>query len=200
MIEIDTPGHTASIAESHPDLVAGFERSPWQTYSGQPPAGQLRFASKGAVELTKEIFGSTLDLVESKYFGTGGDEVNEACMVSSTPSFPSHSKLHYICHAAMDGRSHCYFTVGWVAYGTVQLEDKETAAALKAKGWSLEDAINDYTGKTHATILNRHKIPVVWQEMVSPCLYPYPVDIRSLARLYQALIGARSSIMETWPT
>lgn len=81
VLEIDTPGHTASIAESHPDLIACFEKSPWGTYSHQPPPGQLRFASEAATTFTEDIFESTLDLVESQYFGTGGDEINEKCMV-----------------------------------------------------------------------------------------------------------------------
>jgi hexosaminidase len=83
VLEIDTPGHTASIAESHPDLIACFEKSPWETYSHQPPAGQLRYAGDEATEFTKDIFESVLGLVESQYFGTGGDEINVKCMVSS---------------------------------------------------------------------------------------------------------------------
>lgn len=47
------------------------------------------------------------------------------------------------------------------------MEDPETAAELRKKGWSLNDALNDFTGKTHASILDRGKVPVVWQEMVS---------------------------------
>jgi hexosaminidase len=85
VLEIDTPGHTASIAESHPELIACFEKSPWSTYSHQPPPGQLRFASEAATEFTKAIFESTLDLIQSQYFGTGGDEINEKCMVCPHP-------------------------------------------------------------------------------------------------------------------
>jgi len=82
VLEIDTPGHTATIAETHPGLIACFEKSPWWTYSNQPPAGQLRFASEAATDFTKGLFESVLDSVESQYFGTGGDEINEKCMVS----------------------------------------------------------------------------------------------------------------------
>jgi hexosaminidase len=85
VLEIDTPGHTASIAGSHPDLIACFEGFPWPEYSHQPPPGQLRFASKAATEFTREILESTLNLVSSQYFGTGGDEINEKCMVSCLP-------------------------------------------------------------------------------------------------------------------
>ena len=47
-----------------------------------------------------------------------------------------------------------------------QLEDEETAAILREKGWTLDDALNHFTKKTHAPILGRSKTPVVWQEMV----------------------------------
>jgi len=47
-----------------------------------------------------------------------------------------------------------------------QLEDEETATVLRQKGWTLDDALNHFTEKTHAPILGRSKTPVVWQEMV----------------------------------
>ena len=33
MVEIDTPGHTAIIAEAHPDYVACPGATPWATYA-----------------------------------------------------------------------------------------------------------------------------------------------------------------------
>jgi len=138
VLEIDTPGHTASIAESHPDLIACFEKSPWATYSHQPPPGQLRFASDAATEFTKTIFESTLDLVQSQYFGTGGDEINEKCMVCP------HSRFELI----------------------EKLEDEETIASLRENGWTLDEALNEFTAKTHLPIMTRSKTPLVWQEMV----------------------------------
>ncbi len=62
MMEVDTPGHTTAIAESHPEHVACANKRPWTAYalgkltdsqcgitterSAEPPAGQLRIASE----------------------------------------------------------------------------------------------------------------------------------------------------------
>ena len=81
-MEIDTPGHTATIAPSHPEYIACFERSPWQTYANQPPAGQLRFADPQVAAFISWIFEAAMGLTASSYFSTGGDEINEACMAS----------------------------------------------------------------------------------------------------------------------
>jgi hexosaminidase len=51
-----------------------------------------------------------------------------------------------------------------------KLEDEETVASLRGNGWTLDDALNEFTAKTHQPILDRSKTPLVWQEMVCPLL------------------------------
>ena len=46
------------------------------------------------------------------------------------------------------------------------MEDAPTLAALRAKGWILDDALDHFTNNLHETIRERDRIPVVWQEMV----------------------------------
>lgn len=92
MIEVDTPGHTASIAESHPEHIAGLGKTPFARYANQPPAGQLRFATDKTMQWTKELFGELVKLGDSKYLGSGGDEVNERCMVS-LPAFRPDTRM-----------------------------------------------------------------------------------------------------------
>lgn len=82
VLEIDTPGHTAIVAASHPEFVACYEKEPWGRYAHQPPAGQLRFASDEVVDLAKDVFEEVAGLTQSRYIGTGGDELNLNCMVS----------------------------------------------------------------------------------------------------------------------
>lgn len=82
LMEIDTPGHTAIIGESHPEHVACFERTPWVDYTIQPQAGQLRFSNPDTTAFACKIFEGALKLTKSPYFGTGGDELKEQCMVS----------------------------------------------------------------------------------------------------------------------
>lgn len=74
--EIDSPGHTAIIAASHPEFVACNQASPWSTFANEPPAGQLRLASPATVNFTADLFTAAAKVLPSKYFSTGGDELN----------------------------------------------------------------------------------------------------------------------------
>lgn len=85
VIEVDTPGHTAAIAQTHPDYVACFEATPWSSKANQPPAGQLRFGNETVQNFATGILDAVGGIVNSKYVGTGGDEINIECMVR--PSF-----------------------------------------------------------------------------------------------------------------
>lgn len=80
-MEIDTPGHTASIFHSHPDYVTCYEKSPWTTYANEPPAGQVRFDLPEVQNFFAGIFEGATSLLRSPFFGTGGDELNQNCMV-----------------------------------------------------------------------------------------------------------------------
>ncbi|KAI0785103.1 N-acetylhexosaminidase [Abortiporus biennis] len=78
LVEIDTPGHTAIISESHPEHVACAQATPWADFA-EPPAGQLRMASPATANFTASLLTSTAKLFPSKTFSTGGDEVNINC-------------------------------------------------------------------------------------------------------------------------
>jgi hexosaminidase len=79
LAEIDTPGHTSVISKSHPEHIACAEATPWETYAGEPPAGQLRIASPATVKFSTDLLSAAAKLFPSKYFSTGGDELNAAC-------------------------------------------------------------------------------------------------------------------------
>jgi hexosaminidase len=79
-LEIDMPGHTASIAHAYPDLIAAFNELDWSTFAAEPLSGQLKLNLTGV-----DTFISTLlhDLLPrtSQYtslYHVGGDEVNLA--------------------------------------------------------------------------------------------------------------------------
>ncbi|KAF8627399.1 hypothetical protein AX17_006214 [Amanita inopinata Kibby_2008] len=77
--EIDTPGHTSVIYKSHPEHVACPEATPWTQFANEPPAGQLRLASQATTKFTASLLSSAASLFSSKYFSTGGDEINQNC-------------------------------------------------------------------------------------------------------------------------
>ncbi|GAA5909082.1 beta-N-acetylhexosaminidase [Sporobolomyces salmoneus] len=79
MLEIDMPGHTASIAQSYPDYVACRDFRPWSKFSVEPPAGQLKLGDPETLEFAQRMLASSSSQFPSKYFSTGGDEINDAC-------------------------------------------------------------------------------------------------------------------------
>ncbi|KAI0345599.1 N-acetylhexosaminidase [Trametopsis cervina] len=84
MVEIDTPGHTAAIANSHPEYIACAGAAPWATYANEPPAGQLRLASSDVVKYTSGLLAAAAKMFPSTLFSTGGDEINSVCYQNDT--------------------------------------------------------------------------------------------------------------------
>ena len=76
-IEIDIPGHTASIRESYPDLITSFNRKPWEKYSAQPPSGQLDLNSDAVYTFIDTLLSDSLPRTKpfSRLFHLGGDEI-----------------------------------------------------------------------------------------------------------------------------
>ncbi|KIM78434.1 glycoside hydrolase family 20 protein [Piloderma croceum F 1598] len=84
MVEVDTPGHTDAIGQSHPEHIACNQGTPWATFANEPPAGQLRFTNTATVNFTTDLIAAVAKMFPSKYFSTGGDELNEACYAADT--------------------------------------------------------------------------------------------------------------------
>lgn len=73
------PGHTNSIAYSHPELIAASNIQPdWPTYAAQPPSGQLKLNNANVSDFMSKILADVLPRTgnASAYFHSGGDEVN----------------------------------------------------------------------------------------------------------------------------
>lgn len=80
VLEIDNPGHTSSIAFSHPELIAAFNVQPnWDTYAAEPPSGTLKLNSPDVYKFLEALFGDLLPRLKplTGYFHLGGDEVNK---------------------------------------------------------------------------------------------------------------------------
>ncbi|EAU86209.2 beta-hexosaminidase [Coprinopsis cinerea okayama7 len=69
LVEVDTPGHTSIIHHAHPEHIACFEASPWTRYA----------YGKSTVNFTSSLLTSVARLFPSKFFSTGGDEINQPC-------------------------------------------------------------------------------------------------------------------------
>lgn len=78
LIEFDMPGHTSSIAYSHPELITAFRAEPWDYYCAEPPCGALKLNSSAVYYFLDTLWDDVLPRVSpyTAYFHTGGDEVN----------------------------------------------------------------------------------------------------------------------------
>uniref|UniRef100_A0A0K3CA31 Beta-hexosaminidase n=1 Tax=Rhodotorula toruloides TaxID=5286 RepID=A0A0K3CA31_RHOTO len=79
MLEVDMPGHTASIANAYPEHIACLDARPWSTYAAEPPAGQLRLGRPDTLAFSKRVLQNAAKLSSSAFFSSGGDEMNERC-------------------------------------------------------------------------------------------------------------------------
>ncbi len=78
-LEIDMPGHTASIAKAYPELITACDEQPdWLTYAAEPPSGQLKLNSSAVFRFVDTLLSDLLPRTTpySSYFHSGGDEVN----------------------------------------------------------------------------------------------------------------------------
>ena len=78
-LEIDMPGHTASIANAYPELITALDELPnWQDYAAEPPSGELKLNSSAVFNFLETLLSDLLPRTTpySSYFHTGGDEVN----------------------------------------------------------------------------------------------------------------------------
>ena len=77
-LEIDMPGHTTSVAASHPELVTSAYREPWVMYAAEPPAGQIALESLEVMKFLTILFNDLIprNAEVSGHFHFGGDEVN----------------------------------------------------------------------------------------------------------------------------
>ncbi|CAO3637158.1 unnamed protein product [Cunninghamella blakesleeana] len=78
ILELDMPAHTASIGESHPDVMACLYDW-WGPLAAEPPAGQLNPLSKKGNQLVRELIKEATSIFPDSLYHTGGDEINAKC-------------------------------------------------------------------------------------------------------------------------
>ena len=78
VIEIDSPGHTASVSYSMPDLIAAFNHQPWGSFCNEPPCGQMKLNNEDVLTFFDNVAKDLYPRVApyTTRFHTGGDELN----------------------------------------------------------------------------------------------------------------------------
>ncbi|EXJ72626.1 uncharacterized protein A1O5_03772 [Cladophialophora psammophila CBS 110553] len=79
-IEIDMPGHTASVTYAYPDLVAAFNELDWSTFAAEPLSGQLKLNSSDVHRFVATVLDDLLSRTSpyTSLYHVGGDELNRA--------------------------------------------------------------------------------------------------------------------------
>ncbi|OLL21637.1 Beta-hexosaminidase [Neolecta irregularis DAH-3] len=79
LMETDMPGHSTSIAYSHPELITSANIQPWGDYAAEPPSGTLKLNDSNVEDFVSGLFADFLPRLvhHTQYYHTGGDEVNK---------------------------------------------------------------------------------------------------------------------------
>ncbi|EXJ95309.1 hypothetical protein A1O1_00429 [Capronia coronata CBS 617.96] len=79
-VEIDMPGHTASVAHAYPELVAAYNELDWSTFAAEPLSGQLKLNSSLVFAFVSTLLMDILPRTGryTSLYHIGGDEVNRA--------------------------------------------------------------------------------------------------------------------------
>ncbi len=77
-LEIDLPGHTASIAHAYQNLTTAAHEQHWPSYAVEPPSGQLKLNSSDVSSFLATLLNDLLRRSSeySSLFHIGGDELN----------------------------------------------------------------------------------------------------------------------------
>lgn len=117
-IEIDLPGHTASIFHAYPSLITAYNQQPWEPYVAEPPSGQLKLNSP---PFLTTLFNDLLPHVfpYSSHFHVGGDELNTKAYTLD-PTVNSSSKdiirpylQSFFDHVSSYTTSHSLTPIAW---------------------------------------------------------------------------------------
>ena len=113
-IEIDMPGHTASVQESHPELLISFNRKPWEKFSAQPPSGQLKLKNSDVEDFISTLLNDLLPRSKpfSSLFHLGGDEITASAYDMSPSEVRPHLQA-FMDHAIRIVHSHGLTPVVW---------------------------------------------------------------------------------------
>ena len=113
-LEIDMPGHTASVHAAYPDLIQSYNRHPWSNYSAQPCAGQLKLKNTDVLKFIDTLLHAHLPRTEpfTSLFHLGGDEV-DANAYDMTPSGLAPHLQNFVDHAISKVHSHFLTPIVW---------------------------------------------------------------------------------------
>lgn len=164
ILEIDMPGHTTSIAEAYPKLIVGKNKQDnWKKWAAQPPSGSLKLNNPAVEDFLTTLFDDLLPRLSahSRYFHTGGDEVN-LNVYALDPGVNSNTRegirphlQKFFNHVQNQVKKHQGDAIVWeeMSYPWELDMPKDTIV----QSWQSDDAVRNATAKGHRVIAGNNK-------------------------------------------
>ena len=156
-LEVNLPGHTASIHHSYPHLITACNQ-PWATYACEPPAGQLKLNSPDVPPFLTKLLNDLLprSVPFSSHFHIGGDELDlEAYKLDDTVRSSSKEVIRPLLQRLMNHvislvQSHGLTPVVWA---DMLLEwDFDLSPNVIVHTWRSASSLGDVVAKSHRAL------------------------------------------------
>ena len=175
ILEIDMPGHTASIFLSYPELITAFNVQPnWDTYALEPPSGQLKLNSTAVYLFLEKLFQDLLPRLKpySGYFHSGGDELNfNAYLLDETVRSNSTEVIIPLLQTFVDRVHKSIRAAGLVpiVWEEMLLEYNLTLGKdVIIQTWKSDQAVADSVAKGYKTLAGNYNNWVTYHNLPSP--------------------------------
>jgi hexosaminidase len=170
-VEIDMPGHTASVAHAFPELITAFNQLDWSTFAAEPLSGQLKLNSPAVFEFVTAVFEDLLPRLRpyTSLYHLGGDEVNLAAyLLDETVRSDNQQILQPLLQKFMDHAMTAVLQRGfqpivweemlldWNLTLTSSMAGGRSAAAL-VQVWRDSQRIEEVLRKGHRVIFGDYK-------------------------------------------
>lgn len=159
-LEIDMPGHTASVHAAYPDLIQSYNRKPWADFSAQPCAGQFKLDYQPVTAFITTLLSDLLPRTApfSSLFHLGGDEV----YAKANDMSPSELRPHlqsFMNHAFSLVHSHSLTPIVWeehVLDFNITLPPDTIVQVWRAGMKSDRSALAEVVGRGHKALFGAH--------------------------------------------
>lgn len=159
-LEIDMPGHTASIHAAYPDLIESYNRRPWPDYSAQPCAGQLKLDHLPVQKFIETLLDDLLPRTSpfSSLFHLGGDEVNAKAYDLTPAELKPHVQA-FVDHAIQVVQNHSRTAIVWEEHlldFNLTLPADTIIQTWRAKTKSGRSALAEVVGSGHKALFGSY--------------------------------------------
>ncbi|KIW15576.1 hypothetical protein PV08_05624 [Exophiala spinifera] len=168
-IEIDMPGHTASVAHAFPNLIAAFDELDWSTFAAEPLSGQLKLNSTAVYDFLQDVLTDLLTRTSpyTSFYHIGGDEVNlpayllDDTVRSDDPAVLQPLLQQFVNHAIALCAKHRLQPIVWeelvLDWNLTFPSAKDTSKGTLVQVWRNSNRIEEVLKKGHRVVFGDFK-------------------------------------------